>query len=296
LTGAIILIALGGALLLNNLGMVQVDWWGLLRFWPVLLILIGLDVLLGHRSAVGSVLLAMFGLALVVGIIFVAGIQQRGLAVAGGRSVTRDFAQPLDGAEALDVLLNLGATETDVRPLEGGENAVEGRYTTDERLAIRVDYGVSGGTGHLEISQNNESFGMNAGSPFVGQLDLSLTDAVPIDLAVDAGVGDVSVDLTGLQLASLVVDAGVGNVEIVLPETGRFDVTVNAGVGNVEITLPDGLEASVSYDGGLSALNVSTDRLAQTGEGVWRTSGYEGADSRATISIDAGIGNVTVND
>ena len=57
LVGPMILIALGVVFLLNNLGILPWSIWEvILRLWPILLIGIGLDLLLGRRSVLGSLL------------------------------------------------------------------------------------------------------------------------------------------------------------------------------------------------------------------------------------------------
>jgi hypothetical protein len=67
---ALLLIGVGLALLLNNLGIITVDWSSVWRFWPLLLILVGLEVMLGHRSFLGSLSIVLLGVALVFGVIF----------------------------------------------------------------------------------------------------------------------------------------------------------------------------------------------------------------------------------
>jgi lia operon protein LiaF len=64
LAGPAVLIGLGIVFLLNNLGYLGWGIWDtLLRLWPVLLIAVGLDLLIGRRSALGSALLALLVVA-----------------------------------------------------------------------------------------------------------------------------------------------------------------------------------------------------------------------------------------
>src|SRR5919197_5037441 len=51
IVGPTLLIVLGGLLLLNNLGVLPWEVWGnLWRLWPLVLILVGLELLVGHRG------------------------------------------------------------------------------------------------------------------------------------------------------------------------------------------------------------------------------------------------------
>ena len=60
------LIGLSLTFLLRNLGLVDMDiWLALLRLWPILLIAVGLDILIGRRSLSGSLLVAAITVALI---------------------------------------------------------------------------------------------------------------------------------------------------------------------------------------------------------------------------------------
>ena len=64
LVGPAILVALGVVLLLNNLGYLGWGVWEtLVRLWPLLLIAIGLDLMIGRRTILGSALVALLVLA-----------------------------------------------------------------------------------------------------------------------------------------------------------------------------------------------------------------------------------------
>src|SRR5512138_3786033 len=66
----IVLIGAVVILLLYNLGMLRVDPWPVLfRFWPVILIIIGVDIIFGRRGTAGAVIGALLGLLLVGGVI-----------------------------------------------------------------------------------------------------------------------------------------------------------------------------------------------------------------------------------
>ena len=53
----LVLISLGAIFLLNNFNVLSWDVWDLIwRLWPVLLVAIGLDILFGRRSVLGSFL------------------------------------------------------------------------------------------------------------------------------------------------------------------------------------------------------------------------------------------------
>lgn len=295
-TGAIILIAAGTVILLNNLHILTVDWLSLLRFWPVVLVLIGLDIILGRHSAFGSLAVAVIAVLVIGGIIWMVGVTGQWATPARGDVVTTDVAETLGDVQALKVDLNVGVMETNLNALSGGSYAVQGTYKTNsDYLKLDVNYETRGDTGILTISQRGQSERFDLGSNTINTLDLGLTDQVPVDMVVDAGVGEVNLDLTGINLRSLRVKAGVGSVGIILPEKGNFEVSVDAGVGSVTLTVPESLEARVEYESGLSDLDIPS-RFDKKGEDTWETGNYAGAENRVKIAVTAGVGSVNIHD
>jgi hypothetical protein len=292
ITGAIILIGIGVAFLLTNLGVLTINWLYVLRFWPVLLVLIGLDLLLG-RSALGSAVVAILGLAIVGGIFFFAATQAPERIGLSGNTITRDIEQELDGAEALQVTIELGAIAADIHAASDEVYAVRGEITTNEEFVVETTYSVSQGTGYLNITQQDTDVPFVVGTELVGELDLALTDAVPVDIIVTIGAGEVTLDLSGVNLRSLSVEGGAGAVTVILPDEGDFPVSLKAAVGNIDLTVPLDLEARVDFSGALTHLEVP-DRFTEVRDDNWETAGYENARERATIEVDAALGAVTI--
>ncbi len=296
LAGAIILIGIGVALLLQNMGVIQLNWWLLWRFWPVAIILIGLDLLLS-RSMVGSIAVAILGLVIVGVMIFWAGTSSGPALVSpSGNTVTRQIEQELGDVTELErVEVAIGAASARISPLSDSRNVVEGEFRTDEALNFEIIYDTTGSTGRLRIEQQGER-NTNLGSGLVGDLNLRLTDAVPIDnLIVEAGVGDFTLDLTGLQIRLLTLQSGVGRVTAMLPDRGDYVVNVEAAMGSVRLTVPEGLEARVSVDGFLSNIDLP-NRFKKIGDGVWQTMHYDTAENRVTIQVSNVFGNVQIGD
>lgn len=293
ITGAIILIGLGVAFLLQNLGVAGFDWFSLLRYWPALLILFGLDLLLG-RSLVGSLLVALVAIVVVGGVLFLASTDTPSPTMLSGRSITRDVeSYDLgDDVETLTVDLNIGAASVNLDADASTGLAVEGNYSTDEDLVLETGYTESGSRAELDIRQERADGGNWVGGAVVGDINLSLPGDVPVDLNINAGASDLNLDLTGMQLNSLTIDGGVGTIDLQLPEQGDFDVRINGGIGTVTVHVPESLEAQATVDG-LTSRDFPA-RFREVSDGVWATAGYDTAEHRALLDIDTGIGTVNI--
>jgi len=99
----IILIGVGSILLLTNLGVITGNPWTIIfQLWPVLLIALGLEILLGGSTGWRAVMSALLGLALVGGVLWVLIAQPAipGLNFGSSNLQTANVSHPLDGAES----------------------------------------------------------------------------------------------------------------------------------------------------------------------------------------------------
>jgi hypothetical protein len=293
LTWAVLLIGAGVALLLENMGVVQIHWLYLLRFWPVLLILAGLDFLLGRRSFVGGLLTAALGLMIVAGVLWLAtdpaNLPGWALSVRSN-TITREVQTGLAGADTLDVSLDLGATSTTIGAHDDSQYALLGEYTTDRQFDLGVEYEVKDGKGDLSLQKRGEDDSFVSG--YTGELSLTLPDAVPIDLMIDSGVGTATLNLDQLEITALDMSVGVGTTEVVLGP-GSYTANLDTGIGAVTVDLPDHAEVRVESDGGLRTIDLP-ERFEKIDDGVWETPGYDTAADRILLRVDTGIGSITI--
>lgn len=288
---AIILIGFGVAFLLQNLGVMSFNWLTLVRYWPVLLILGGIDLLLG-RTWIGSAIAALLGLVIVGGLLYMAS-SAGGAVSLTGPAVTQDIPEYAldDSVEELTVNLSVGAASVILDGNAARGQVVQGTYRADENIPLETEYSSSGDTGVLTLKQETE------GAEWVtvnveNEINVSLAGDVPLVLNADSGASNLEFDLSDVQLRVLNVNGGVGNLEVQLPAQGDMDVNVNGGIGAVSISVPNGLEAEVRIDG-LTSMDVPA-RFDKISDGLWRTSGYEDAENRARITISTGIGRVEI--
>ena len=290
------LIGLGVLLLLSNLGMLQWSVWETAwRLWPILLIAAGLDVLIGRRSAVGSLLSALILLALIAGGVWlIAAPGGAGIGALGREISGQSVSQSLDGARLAEVSIRPAAASLRVAGGAPAGKLVEGTVavqtgetaTSDSRLASDVLYY------SVESREARAVFG-----PWGGDRvwDLRLTDQALLTLRVSMGAGQANLDLRGLKLTSLVAETGMGQTTVTMPGTGRVQARVSLGMGEVVIRVPRGVAFRVN-----ARMALGTSRLPN-GEGNFGTStftspGFESAQDRVEVDVSCAMGSVVVQE
>jgi hypothetical protein len=288
LVGPTILIGIGVILLLNNLGYLDWNFWDILNLWPILLVAAGLELLVGRRSLLGSLLSAIIVLGLIVG----------GVWFVSTSDLTRPTAQAIEIREprgditAARVTLSPAVAQINVKALNDSGNFVEG--TVRRRSNERVTDSFTGGrTARLDVkTSGNAGVAMGAGGRY--PWDFGFHPDVKLDLSIDAGMGDVNLDLNTLTIESVKVNAGMGIVTIKLPATGKFDVDIDSGMGTVVIEVPDGLGVRLQTEAAIVGRNLPANYTRNNNR--YTSPNYNTTENRANIQVNLGLGSITIRE
>lgn len=291
LIGPLIVITIGILFLLANLGMLPFTFWEIAyRFWPLILILIGLEIIFGRRSMIGALVVVALWLALIGGVLW--------LAYAGGgvlptsAAITDQLSEPRGDVKSATVDLNIGTAQTFVSALgSDSTDLMKGTFRHAEGTRVAKTYNVAGSEGQLGLKEEGVNFFLGGASQ--NRWDVVLSSQVPLVLRVNGGLGRANLDLGALNVTSLNVDAGVGNVDVAAPRTGNTSMRVNGGVGTLSITIPDGVAARIRVDGGIGSTRVNESRFTRSGD-VYQSADYASAANKIDITVDGGVGSISV--
>jgi hypothetical protein len=292
LVGPVLLIGIGLFFLLSNVGLVNWNFWeAASRLWPIVLIAMGLDLLVGRHSALGSFFVLVVTIMLLAGGLFWLNWQM------GSRGVVTDqVSQPLSGARSADVTIDFGVGGLRLGALPA-ESALllEGSLTRPGRgERVEEDFQVRDGVAYYHL----KSYGPSSSLSLLSRThedwiwNLQLNADTPMSLAVNTGVGESELDLRALNLNELRIRTGVGKTTVTLPGHGRLPVTIEGGVGELIVLIPEGVAARIEVSTGLGSSQVLGDYEREGN--VYTSSGYATAEDRLDLQLKSGIGQVTV--
>jgi hypothetical protein len=296
-----VLIFIGAVFLLQNTGYLPPNaWQNLWRLWPVILVLAGIELLLGQRVP-WIVLASLAALVLVL-----AGIgTSLSLAPAvGANAVTLSRETDLGGANQATVTVRFGAGELNIGPLlrPGPDQLAMMTYEGPSELAPEPRYSAgAGGTGRLEYQINTRS-GPNF-IPFFGnhsdalQMDVDLAPSVPItSLNVQTGATDAHLDLSNLKINSMDISVGAASAWIRLPQAaGNTSAHISGGAATITLEIPQGVAAQIRQTGGLSTVDIDQTRFPQVSEGLYRSPDFATAANKVDLTIETGLTTIEVN-
>ena len=257
-----VLVLVGVLLLLNNLGILDVDVWSLV--WPLLLIALGMWTLWG--------------------------------VVFGRPSVeTEEVTIPLAGAARAHVSVYHGAGRLHVDADAGPDELMSGTFGGGLERRVRRD----GDTLDVEMRVPARGFPGFAlpwmwGSGHGLDWSFGLNGEVPLSLNLETGANDMRLDLSDLRVTDLRLQTGASATDLTLPaNAGHTRVNMSSGAASVIVRVPSGVAARIRVGGGLAGITVDRNRFPRVG-GVYQSADYDTAPNKVDVDIETGVGSVDV--
>ncbi len=284
----ILLLFLGIVFLLQTLDVLPWGLWGTLwRFWPVLIIIIGLGILLRRYNVWLVSLLTVVILGACLGI----AIWQYGPSPPAGVT-TKSYSEPLDSLERaqIDVDFTAGSITIGNLPFTS-PNFVEVDSTVrNSHGSMNVDFQRLDGEGKLYLSMANQQFWGEGGIRW----EVRFTRNIPLAINIKSAASNMELNLSELKVTELRLDIDAGNCKVMMPFSGGTTHTyIKADVANVEITIPDEVAARIQVNTDLSVFDIDESRFPQQGD-YYMSQDFESAENRIELEIDCDVGRVQV--
>lgn len=280
----ILLIGVGVIWLLGSLNLLAVPSLRLLlRLWPLALVVVGLDILIGRRSPIIGSIIGIGSIALIIALLFLAptlGFEP------GGELKTLHFSEPLNGATSADISLDLERYSTTIDSLSSSDVLIEAELdtVTDVSFAAR---GNQAKIIRLEPVDDYSFFDLDWDSVLISDAmwEIGLSPDVPMDLFVDVGSGSAALNLMYLELTSFEIDGGSGSSILELPATASgFAAVIDGGSGSFDIEIEDGAKINFVIDVGSGSFDIVI------GDGANIEAQIDGGSGSLTIDVPHNIG------
>ena len=280
---AVLLIALGVVLLLQTTGVLPWQLWGdIWRWWPVLIIALGINIAFGGRMTwlAGALVAIALIAAVAVGLVVFSNQSDFGI------ETVQTLREPLRDVQRVDVTIGLGAGDLVVSALSPDslslvEGELRGWGAEADTAVIR-----SNGRAELRLSTGGSGFDFFGGNQHRWDVRLSPLPRASID--VDAGASGLLLDLRDMNVSDVSIDGGAADIEILAPmDAGHVNIDIDVGAASIVVIIPDHVGARIDADAGIADLDIDEARFPRTGD-VYLSRDFETSADRIDLEIDAG--------
>lgn len=285
-----LLILIGIIALLVNAGTISVDrLYRLLDLWPLVLVVIGLEIitrraLTGATADIAAALIVLIAAGGAIAYVAV------GPAIPGGTR-TLDATDTVGSLSQANLHVDAGAATTTV---EGSGTLGAGLYRAHiEYSGPKPDVSLDRSTGDLQISQNN-AFGFFGSRHFV--LNIQISSAIPWNISVNTGAATDTFKLSAVKVTDIELNTGASREDIFLGLPVGMDlININGGALTVHLHRPSAAEASVHVSGGAVSLSADGQQFHGMGDESWQSSGFGSANDAYRVEVSGGACTVTMD-
>jgi len=312
----ILLLFIGGVLLLENFGLIEFYWRNVWHFWPVFLIIAGVNILFNKNNSQTGSMISIAVLVLTLGFLFFKGQQEPDRSFWWGHNFKKDIDVNIDDHDNDDNdndtafnQLNLsepfaaedGAKKTVLNISGGGISFNLDGETTD---LIKADVKKRHGdfsltkqttdtatvlTFKMGDKKNKWNFGDGG-----NDVNFKLNKAPNWDIVMKLGAGEADFDFADYKVRTFRFDGGAASLDIKMGDLLPIsDVIVKSGVADVKIKIPTTSGCRIKTKTGLSAKDF--EGFEKLSDGVYETSNYKTSAKKIFINLDGGLSNFEVS-
>jgi hypothetical protein len=307
----IILLFVGLVLLLENFNVIEFYWRNVWGFWPIFLIIAGINILFNrNKSQVGN-MISIGVLVITLGFLFYRGQQppeNRGL--FGGRfdkdidinintddedSVNTErltFSEPFNADSSKKVVLDISGGGTSFK-LDGPTDSLIGAVVEKSRgtFTLKKEYIDAVQRLTFRMQEKKGKWNMNDGG---NDVNFRLNTQPEWELNMNMGAGEVDFDLSAYKIRTFKFEGGAAALDIQMGDLLPIaDVIVKTGVADVKIKVPTDAGCRIKSSTGLSAKDFTG--FTKLENGTYETPNYASSTKKIFITLDGGLSNFEVS-
>lgn len=298
------LVTLGILLLLTTTGVVSYGiWLELVDYWPVLLVLAGVEIILAQRAMLARAVIIVMTIT--------------GVVIAAYLSIPvydpveplhSSYVETLDDNGRLRLSMEYMGGSVELKPARQGTAAPGSVLSADfgSRPAhvirewsnddVRILLVSSGPLLTRSSDDGRTRHKSRVGFP-VGLADwnLQVSPDVEVDIEIASGATDLDLDLRDLKVRRLDIEAGTSGIRVQLPRNaGMTHVDIAGVVTDVELVVPQDVAAHIDISAPIRALSIDLHRFVHMDD-VYQSPDYLDAHNRVSIDVEALAADVTVH-
>ena len=287
--GPIILIGLGVIFLLNNFGILSWDVrTNLWKFWPVIIILIGIEFIVGQSISFRSLLIIMLLIFLVPIFLTFNPFTRNPLATN-----TLNISESLGSLTRAKIIIDMPATNLNIKALDNNTSALAEGKVTYSKAVNRPEIGKQNTFGQ-EIFTVKQS--ATPGLPFISSLqnntELSVTRQIPLEIQITTGASKEDLDLTSLRVSYLEIDSQASDLKLSFSSSYSLNAVIKAKASSLSIKIPKEMEARINVASPVK--NISVDPRFKKNNDEYKSSNFDTAFIRIDIQIEAVASSISI--
>lgn len=301
LTSGIWFVFIGLVLLLHNLDIIYFNFWATIKYWPLLIIIVGINLIAQNKAYANYIKIG-------ANVLFLGWILYVGMTAAktdwseqlfNGKNINVgniDDSEPLSNTvhtpfdptmEESTLEFNGGAGKFEMKVGEKA-NLVSAKAKTDD-MGMNIKTTQEENKQKVVINAKPASKSKRSNTVLI-----NLHPDILWNLNLNYGAANINNDLSTLKFRNLEINMGASNMDLTLgsPRIGISKIDIATGASKIHFRIPKDAAVKVEY---ISILSKNSFEGFETNEsGVAKTANYDEAENKFDIELEGAANNFTI--
>lgn len=292
-------ISLGALVLIGNLTDISFQWSTAWKFWPTVLILIGLSIMV--KNQIGKELIAALA-----GVILALSIYSSISATTNLITDNFEIVIDDDSSAAFDTTKYSmdynDSIKTAALNFSGGAGSFKLFSATDKLIDVNAEglkdmYSLrrndSGSYSEIFLDMKGKNIKLGKHN-YKNSVEIALNPNPEWDLNFDVGAASLDLDLSQFKVRNTDIEMGAAALRIKYGNLINIsDLKIKAGASDIDILIPKDVGCEIKTDAALSSKNFKGFDKIKTD--LYRTQNFDTAEKKLYVSIDCGVSSIDVD-
>jgi len=296
ITWGIFILSFGIVLLLQATGVLEWRLWGTLwKFWPVLIISLGLAIIIPRR--LGWLLAAIEIVALGI-CIWVSAVQYAPSLAHDVTIIEQRFTYPVIGVERANAKIEFSTGSVVVTSLQNNSQLLteitdgheEQGKPQEQVVTMKTSFTQNDGAVNINVGPVNSRFW----NDWPVRWNLGFNPNLPINMEIRCDGSRVSLMMEALVIKTLYLEMNVSSGTLTLPASAvNTVINLDMNVSNLEIIVPKDVAVKIKIDNNLSVVSINQQRFIRQGD-YYVSPDYETASNGVELNILCDVSRLVI--
>ncbi|MCP4551534.1 MAG: hypothetical protein GY834_05745 [Bacteroidetes bacterium] len=294
-----ILVALGVLFILNNLNLLDFNWWGIFRLWPMLLVLLGVTLLPIKNSIKIVLTLILLAITITLLITNTSFLHPRTYHSNWDWSDNNFTERSYDrGDQYFYEPYDKSVDEATLKM-----EAIAGKFVVVDKTSKLIEFEQDGNIGPYVLSSrknnNHQSIDLSLKNArfrtrqLINDVEIKLNPDPIWNLYIESGAAKIDLDVAKFKTKNIDIEGGASSVYIKIGDLfSKTDVSIASGASAITIVIPEDSGCEISTETILSSKNFK--EFTKLERGLYQTENFDDASNKVFINIEAAVTSLRV--
>ncbi|MXV50827.1 hypothetical protein GS399_07560 [Pedobacter sp. HMF7647] len=307
----LVLVFIGGILLLSNFGVINFYWRSIWQFWPLILIIIGANMLFSRMNSSVGPIAAISITVLVLGFLTYQGLTKRYESAKwykfrydmndddddehdnwdSTKTSNTNFSEPFANTPRAELNITGGAVEYFIKDTTNNLFDADVKQKGQARYSLQK---ISGDSLDVLNFKMNDKKNFHFGDDGDNDAHIRLSTKPIWDINLKMGAGEANFDLVPYKIRNLTLKGGAAefNVKVGMPQEATT-LSAETGMADINISIPKEAGCKITVQTGLSSRTF--DGFSKQQDGTYVTSNFNTSAKKIFVNLKGGLSDFEVS-